>query len=80
MYYFVVSLGKESERGLAEFLWLKVSYEVVVKLLARIMISFEGPVEEMGDLPPSLFTHFFCPLAVSVHRATLHKKSWLSTR
>ena len=59
----MVSVGQESERGLAECLWLKTSHEVVVKLLGKALVLSEGSVGGMvecggGDLP-SLLTGFF---------------------
>jgi len=43
----MVSVGQESERSLTEFLWLKTSHEVVVKLLGNAVVSSKGSIGGM---------------------------------
>lgn len=45
----MVSVGKESERGLAESLRLKLSHEDAVKQLARTMVSTKVSTGGMGQ-------------------------------
>lgn len=46
MYYLIVSVDEESGLGLTGCLWLKVSLEIAVKLLARASVSPEGSTGE----------------------------------
>ena len=46
IYYLTVSVGQEFVHSLARCLWLKVFYEVTVKLSARVATSSEGSTEE----------------------------------
>lgn len=58
----MVSVGQESERGLAECLWLKTSHEVVVKLLGKVLILSEvsvGGMVECGGRSSKLTHRFF---------------------
>lgn len=70
----MVSVGQESERGLAECLWLKTSHEVVVKLLGKALVLSEGSVGGMVECGGEIFQAysqvFFTP-AGSLHRGCL---------
>ena len=47
IYYFTVSVGQESGRSGAEWLWLKVSHEVVVRLAAGLQSHLQAQLRRV---------------------------------